>query len=165
MSRVRAKRQTAPAVDILVQSELWRAEKNVAATLRRAIGRAAAAVSGRYAEGAELALVLADDAAVRQLNRDWRGHAKPTNVLSFPAAGAGTHGAVPLGDIVIAYETARREALAEGKPLKNHISHLAVHGFLHLVGYRHDGAEEAEDMEALERTILSALGMPDPYPD
>ena len=162
MSRAGGSR-AAPAVDIVVRSSLWRSEAGIAATLRGAIRQAAAAVPGRCPAGGELALVLADDDAVRQLNRVWRGHDKPTNVLSFPAGGAATRGPAPLGDIVIAYETAAREAAAEGKPFKNHISHLAVHGFLHLLGYHHDEEDAAEEMEALERTVLSALGIPDPF--
>jgi probable rRNA maturation factor len=70
-----------------------------------------------------------------------------------------------LGDIAIAYETTRRESDEEDKPFANHLSHLAVHGFLHLVGYDHEKDDEAEEMEALEREILATLGIPDPYAD
>ena len=112
--------------------------------------------------------MLTDDSAIRALNRDWRGHDKPTNVLSFPAKqprSRRTGAAVPasLGDIVIAYETTAREASAEGKPLKHHLAHLAVHGFLHLLGYDHENDRDAKQMEPLETEILAGLGMPDPY--
>jgi probable rRNA maturation factor len=70
-----------------------------------------------------------------------------------------------LGDIAIAYETTRREADEEEKSFANHLSHLAIHGFLHLVGYDHEKDDEAEEMEALEREILATLGIPDPYAD
>ena len=70
-----------------------------------------------------------------------------------------------LGDIAIAYETTRREADEEQKPFANHLSHLAVHGFLHLIGYDHENDDDAEDMESLEREILEHLGIPDPYAD
>ena len=70
-----------------------------------------------------------------------------------------------LGDIAIAYETMRREAEEEHKPFEHHLSHLAVHGFLHLIGYDHENDDDAEEMEALETEILAHLGIPDPYAD
>src|SRR5207248_6942435 len=113
----------------------------------------------------ELAVVLTDDAGIRALNRAWRGLDKPTNVLSFPAMSLPDRSQGPrtLGDIAIAYETARHEADAENKPFKHHLSHLAIHGFLHLIGYDHETDDEAELMEGLERQILAGLGIPDPY--
>jgi probable rRNA maturation factor len=107
---------------------------------------------------------LTDDAAIRALNNRWRGLDKPTNVLSFPAPAA-LQGDSPvhLGDIAIAYETVAREAESEGKPLAHHLSHLAVHGFLHLLGYDHESEPEAEAMEQQERAILARLRIPDPY--
>ena len=110
--------------------------------------------------------MLTDDLAIRALNRDWRGKDKPTNVLSFPAQEPRADRGAPrmLGDIVIAYETAAREAEVEGKPFMHHLAHLAVHGFLHLVGYDHEASEAADAMERLEVAILARLGVPDPYP-
>jgi probable rRNA maturation factor len=112
--------------------------------------------------------MLTDDAGIQTLNRNWRGIDKPTNVLSFPALqprGERQMDDAPrmLGDIAIAYETTRREADEEQKPFEHHLSHLAVHGFLHLIGHDHEKDQEAETMEALEREILSQLGIPDPY--
>ena len=109
--------------------------------------------------------MLTDDARVRELNREWRGQDKATNVLSFPAAQPPGETPQPLmlGDIAIAYETTRNEAEAEGKPFQNHLSHLAIHGFLHLLGYDHLDDDEAEEMEGLERDILATLGIADPY--
>jgi probable rRNA maturation factor len=91
-------------------------------------------------------------------------------VLSVPALqpeGAPKPGDAPrmLGDIAIAYETTRREADDEQKPFDHHLSHLAVHGFLHLMGYDHENDADAEEMEALERQVLAQLGIPDPYAD
>jgi probable rRNA maturation factor len=150
----------APAIDILVESPRWRAVPDAAAVLRRAIGAAADSVD--IPAGAALAIVLTDDAAMRALNGRWRGRAEPTNVLSFPAADrAARDGA--LGDIAIAYETTAREAEAEGKRFADHLAHLAVHGFLHLLGYDHQSADEADAMERLERMILARLGIADPY--
>ena len=127
--------------------------------LRRAARAAAAALS---TSGAELAIVLSDDSAVRLLNRQWRGIDKATNVLSFPTE---TTDGEPqlLGDIVLAYETIAREARKESKPFAHHLAHLAVHGFLHLNGYDHERDEDAEAMEELERKILRRLAIADPY--
>jgi probable rRNA maturation factor len=148
-------------IDVVVESALWNAEPGSEATLRRAILAAAAAMSTNTAE---LAVVLSDDASIQTLNRQWRNIDKPTNVLSFPS-GAPRHDGQPvlLGDIVIAYETTAAEARAEGKPFLHHLSHLAVHGFLHLVGHDHETDPEADAMEALEQDILARLDIPDPY--
>jgi probable rRNA maturation factor len=146
----------APAIEVETASPLWDAEPAAADTVRTAIEAAAALVP---AEG-EISVLLTDDAAVRELNRAWRKVDKPTNVLSFPAAKAG--GAL-LGDIAIAYETVRREAAAENKPFLHHLAHLAVHGFLHLLGYDHQTDSQAEAMEGLERAALARLQIADPY--
>jgi probable rRNA maturation factor len=135
--------------------------------IHRAIEAAAEIVDADTAD-AELAVMLTDDTGIRTLNRNWRGIDKPTNVLSFPALqpvrARGPDDAPPmLGDIAIAYETMRREADEEAKPFEHHLSHLAVHGFLHLVGYDHENNDDAEAMEALEREVLAQLGIPDPY--
>jgi probable rRNA maturation factor len=151
--------------DVLVSAPCWQQEADCEAVVRRAIDAAAAAADADAA-GAEVAVMLTDDAGIRDLNRDWRAIDKPTNVLSFPAPptpGAGTGAPRQLGDIAIAFETTRREATAEGKPFADHLSHLAVHGFLHLVGYDHETDADAETMEGLERDILARLGIPDPY--
>ena len=121
-------------------------------------------------DDAELAIMLTDDGGIRTLNRNWRGIDKATNVLSFPAlqptGDTGPDDAPRmLGDIAIAYETTRREADEEHKLFDHHLSHLAVHGFLHLIGYDHENDAEAEAMEGLEREILAQLGIPDPYAD
>lgn len=151
-----------PAIDIVRESPLWQEQPDIDAMLRRAIAEASADVSTK---DAELAIVLTDDSRIRALNRVWRGFDKPTNVLSFPAKERGaTHDAPALlGDIVIAYETTAREALAQETPFLHHLAHLAVHGFLHLHGYDHEADDEAETMERLERAILARLDIPDPY--
>jgi probable rRNA maturation factor len=153
-------RQTVVAVDVLTESPLWQNEPSAEAVVRDAIDAAADATS---APPGELAIVLTNDAAIRVLNRDWRGVDKPTNVLSFPASrSSGTEPAM-LGDIVIAYETLERECRAENKQFLHHLAHLAVHGFLHLMGYDHQTDSEADDMERIEISILSRLQVPDPY--
>jgi probable rRNA maturation factor len=164
---MRARRpRGAPAIDIVVDSPLWRAQRGVRVVLQRAIGEAAAMAATR---GGELAIVLTDDSAIRALNRDWRGKDQPTNVLSFPAPAPargppGQPGEVRLmGDIVIAYETVEREARVEQRPFRHHLAHLAVHGFLHLVGHDHVAEAEADAMEALEIAVLARLDVPNPY--
>jgi probable rRNA maturation factor len=150
-----------PSVDVLVQSDLWAAQPDAERMVRRAISAAAA---GMLTRTEELAVVLADDSAVRELNRIWRGKDAPTNVLSFPAAPAGADAATGvLGDVVLAYETIARESDLERKPFDHHLVHLVVHGFLHLLGYDHETDAEAEKMEAAERKILAGLDVPDPY--
>ena len=113
----------------------------------------------------EISLVFTDDAAIRAVNREWRNQDKPTNVLSFPAfplLPGGRPGPM-LGDIVLAEETLRREALDLGIAFDDHLTHLLVHGFLHLFGYDHMTDEEAAVMESLETRILAELGLADPY--
>ena len=106
------------------------------------------------------------DARLRELNREWRGQDKPTNVLSFPAVPPDRLATSPLlGDIAVAYETARREAEAEDKALPDHLVHLVVHGTLHLLGHDHLDPVEAQRMEALEIRVLAGLGIADPYGD
>jgi probable rRNA maturation factor len=158
-----------PETEVLIVTECWAAEADAEATVHRAIEMAAAMVEANTGD-AELAVMLTDDSGIRTLNKNWRGQDKPTNVLSFPAlqpTGKRSADDPPrmLGDIAIAYETTRREADDEQKSFEHHLSHLAVHGFLHLVGYDHENDMQAEAMEALERTILAELGIPDPYAD
>jgi probable rRNA maturation factor len=147
-------------IDVLVDSDRWKEPAKARATVRRAIGQAAATVS---TSATEVAIVLTDDSAVRQLNRLWRGIDAATNVLSFPAKRKTGDEPPHLGDIVLAYETIAREASAEHKPFAHHVAHLAVHGFLHLLGYDHDRDTDAETMEQAERKILRHLHIPDPY--
>jgi len=158
----KSRRQTPPtlAVDVMINSALWQAEPKAKSIVRRSVMEAAAAVS---TAARELAIVLTDDSAIRQLNREWRNKDAATNVLSFPMPSQGVGETMLLGDIVIAYETTAREAQAEGKPLRDHLAHLAVHGFLHLLGYDHETDREADAMESLEAVILSRLGVPNPY--
>ena len=145
-----------------MRSARWRKHSKAQTIVKSAILAAAKAVSTRPTE---LAIVLDDDSAIRALNRQWRGQNAPTNVLSFPAASPGNRrSASPyIGDIVIAFQTTAREAVAEGKPFGHHLAHLAIHGFLHLLGYDHDDDRDAATMERLERRILQRLAIPDPY--
>jgi probable rRNA maturation factor len=155
--------------EVLVVADCWQSEPEAEAVIQRAIAAAAEAVDADVGD-AELAVMLTDDSGIRTLNSNWRGIDKPTNVLSFPAlqpTAPSRPGDAPrmLGDIAIAYETMRQEADDEQKPFDHHLSHLAVHGFLHLIGYDHEIEGEAEAMEAMEQEILAQLGIPDPYAD
>jgi probable rRNA maturation factor len=154
-------------VDVLSESPLWEAEPGAEAVVRRAISQAAAA-TGAAVPAAEVAVLLCDDAMIAALNAQWRGREEPTNVLSFPAppaadASVSESGLVHLGDIAIACETVIREAREQERAVSAHLAHLAVHGFLHLLGYDHQTDGEAERMEGLERDILAGLGISDPY--
>jgi probable rRNA maturation factor len=155
----------APAVEIVVDCARWSGRRGVQPLLRRAIAGASTALpakAARSTRGAELAIVLTDDSAIRELNRTWRRKDEPTNVLAFPTASQAGPPRL-LGDIVIAYETLAREAKGERKRFDHHLAHLAVHGFLHLCGYDHETDRQAATMERLETAILARLGIPDPY--
>jgi len=144
---------------VVIASTRWRRAPQAGGIVRRAITAAAPAT----ARSAELSVTLTSDRAIRTLNRRWRGKDKPTNVLSFPAPAQRRGAPRHLGDVVIAYETVASEAAAEGKAFGHHLAHLAVHGFLHLLGYDHESDRQAEAMERRERRILAGLGIPDPY--
>lgn len=153
-----------------VEDGNWPDEAVLEALAERVLEQAAAYLSAREGQPfpphpAEVSLVFTDDAAIREINREWRDQDKPTNVLSFPAfplEPGGKPGPM-LGDIVMARETIDREAADLGKSADEHLTHLMVHGFLHLFGYDHMDAEEAEEMEGLETRILAELGISDPY--
>lgn len=146
-------------IDIAVETPVWEKLTGAEATALRALE---IALRLEHVEEGEIAVILADDARVRKLNRDFRGIDKATNVLAFPGTKAPDDRA-PLGDIVLAYETLAREAENEGKAAGDHLMHLVVHGTLHLLGYDHLNEADAEKMEARERAILAALGVSDPY--
>jgi probable rRNA maturation factor len=171
------KREGALAVDVLIEAQAWRTLPEAEHIVRRAVAFAATSgveirrpdarphlpgKSGRWG----LCILLSDDEEIARLNGRWRGQKKPTNVLSFPAPvllGAAPDKKTPLGDIAIAYETLAREAKENGRAVADHLSHLVVHGFLHLLGYDHHMDDEAERMERLERDILARMGVDDPY--
>lgn len=128
--------------------------------------------------GFTLCVMACDDARIAALNADHRGKPKPTNVLSWPSdeRASGTPGLAPampepgeaddpehLGDIAIAFDTCAREATEAGKPMADHVTHLVVHGFLHLLGYDHIDDADAELMETTETAILARMGLSDPY--
>ena len=150
-------------VNVLVSCPAW---IDALPTAESISTRAALAALSLGPPEVEASILLTDDATITRLNRDYRGRDEPTNVLAFEGGGPESDGAPRiLGDIVIAYETAVAEAGndATGLRLFDHLSHLVVHGALHLLGYDHESDDEAEEMEMLETAVLSGLGVPDPY--
>jgi len=160
-------RSSSPAAEtdlvVRVEDSGWGA---VAEDPEALVGRAvAAALAAFEPEAVELAVVLSDDATVRALNGDHRGKDYATNVLSFAPAFEPPEGPRPLGDVILALGTVLREAGEQGKTAADHLSHLVVHGVLHLSGLDHETDADAEEMEQLERAILAGLGIADPYAD
>ena len=141
------------------------AETLAAGAARRAL------LCGEAPNAAVVDITLTDDDEQRTLNRTWRGKDAPTNVLAFPLMSLDPDLDVPvppgapllLGDVVLAFETVRREAAEQNKTLADHLRHLVVHGVLHLLGYDHQDEAEAERMESIERELLAGLDIPDPY--
>ena len=153
-------------VDVSVSCPLWTEALTGAEGLSRDAARAAYRVAGPGPGPAEASIVLADDAFVQGLNREYRNQDKPTNVLSFPASAppeAAPDAPRLLGDIVVAYETASGEAADQKKPLGDHLCHLVVHGMLHLLGLDHQTASQTEAMEKLEIDVLAGLDIANPY--
>ena len=157
-------------VDLLIEDDRWQglealADRAVSATLEDL---------GLEPSVWEVSLLACDDARIAALNADFRGRPQPTNVLSWPSEerGVAVPGEMPvppdpsdpeLGDIAIAWDTCAREAAAAGKPMDDHVTHLIVHGTLHLLGFDHVRDADATLMEGLETRILGKLGLPDPY--
>ncbi len=157
-------------VDIIFDSPLWAKSKLSARQRVNNVLKTAWDMVPKRPKGVlpELTVTLTDDQNIQILNRDYRSKNKPTNVLSFPMfdqisdipSGAGQ---VPLGDIMIAFETIKCESLDQHKTLSDHFTHMLVHGFLHLLGYDHINHSDAESMESLEIKILKKLGIDNPY--
>jgi probable rRNA maturation factor len=164
-------RWTMPETDtiwVVIENARWQEAVHRATERCQQAALAALAAAGPATENneREAVILLADDATLHDLNVRFRDEDKATNVLSFPRGDDALlpkGAAVPLGDVAIAFETARREAAAEGKSLADHLSHLVVHGMLHLLGYDHQCDEEAERMESLEVEVLAKLGIESPY--
>jgi probable rRNA maturation factor len=163
-------------VETMVEDARW--EAFGLAPLAERAARAALSGAGLPVEGFSISLMGCDDARIAALNADFRGKPQPTNVLSWPSdeRGAEFAGEVPeppepgdpddpesLGDIAISWETCAREAEVQGKPMADHVTHLIVHGVLHLLGYDHIEEEDAAVMEGLEVRVLASLGVSDPY--
>ena len=169
------KKMRQPALNIEIASASWKRIKGLERRLQKAAELTLAVLPEALlpaAQKAQMTLLLTTDVAVKTLNHDYRGLNKPTNVLSFPHCerrelvrlGKGKS-AIYAGDIAVAYQYVVKEAKAERKMLQDHLTHLMVHGILHLFGYDHDTDSRAASMEKKEKEILAALGLPDPYAD
>ena len=156
------------AVSVIVEHDAWRATIDDASPLLRRAAQAAVAETRRARRSRAtwmpvVDVALMDDRGIRKLNKTYRGKDKPTNVLSFPSGEASEGKRRRLGDVAIALGTVKREAKAQGKSVEDHVTHLMVHAVLHLLGYDHEADPDAEEMEAIERKALAALGIADPY--
>lgn len=146
-------------IDIEVEDEAWRRVADVEAVVEAAAEAAFSFLPSREAELA-VTILLTDNDSVKDLNQRFRQKTGPTNVLSFPAPPNPENN---IGDIALAFGVCAHEAGEQGKSLADHLSHLTVHGVLHLAGYDHQTDDEAEAMEDLERRVLASLGVSDPY--
>ncbi|MCB2107024.1 MAG: rRNA maturation RNase YbeY [Rhodobacteraceae bacterium] len=160
--------QRALDIEVVLDSPNWSRSVRGARAWCDQVARATIAAA-RPAKGKRaFCIALSSDRRVKALNRIFRGIDKPTNVLSFAAASGAKPpraGTQHLGDVVIAFETMRREAVKERKSLRAHLAHLVVHGVLHLLGLDHETDRDAEKMESIERKALAGLGIADPYAD
>lgn len=138
--------------------------------------RAAMEIAGISAEGFEVSIMACGDTRITELNADFRSKPTPTNVLSWPAfeLAAGAAGSLPnkprvrhppesIGDIAIAWETCEREATEKNVEVNHHVTHLVLHGCLHLLGYDHENDADATVMEGLDVKALAKLGIANPY--
>lgn len=166
MADVPGDASSALVVDIVIEQDAWLEIADRDAVIEQAarLAHLRSGAPGRAA--AQVTVALLDDAGVQALNRQFRGQDKATNVLSFPASrphAAEVDDLPSLGDIVLAYETVKREASVDGISFQDHLRHLVVHGVLHLVGFDHESDGEADVMESLETKILGELNVADPY--
>lgn len=167
-----------PLVDLAVEEPAWERMLPDLEATATAAARLALEAAGLDRDRYSVTLLACDDARITALNREFRGKAAPTNVLSWPAfplaparpgerppppRAPATAGRIPLGDVAIALQTVTRESESGGLPLKSHVVHLILHGCLHLLGYDHETEPDAELMEDLERRALAEAGIPDPY--
>jgi probable rRNA maturation factor len=146
-------------LEVSVECESWGDPADMEALAARAMD----ALHAELPEAAgEASLTLGDDAMIQTLNGQWRGFDKPTNVLSFPSTGPQRNAGF-LGDILIAHQTVMAEAERDGVSPGDHLTHLMIHGCLHLLGYDHETDTDAEAMEAIETRVLARIGISDPY--
>ncbi|EKE71191.1 rRNA maturation RNase YbeY [Celeribacter baekdonensis] len=161
-------------IDVVYEDPRW--QEAGLDDLAEAAEHATLAFLGLDPDLCEVAVLACDDARIAELNAEFREKPTPTNVLSWPSEERATPGARPdmpepdmpgmeieLGDIAIAYETCAAEAKAGGTPFNDHVTHLLVHGLLHLLGYDHITDEDAAIMEGIETEILATMGIKDPY--
>ena len=156
------RRTSRPRIAIRVEAGAWPPAGRLRALADRTVA-AAVAHGLRVPPGSELSLLFTDDAHTRALNARWRKSDETTNVLSFPGSQESAGFGPFLGDVAFAFETIDRESAAQGLTFEDHLTHLILHGFLHLLGFDHAKHDEADRMEGLETAILGGLGIKDPY--
>lgn len=154
-----------PEIDITVENGQWPDEAVLRGLAEAAITTTVEIAGLEWPEGAELSLLFTDDTRMCGINKQWRDIDKTTNVLSFPGADIeiGQQSDLMIGDLVFALETVQCEAEVQNKEFEHHLTHLIVHGFLHLFGYDHQSEDQAEVMEQLETSVLLRMGINDPY--
>lgn len=151
-------------IDIQIADKRWGNEETLREMLFNALEAALIAAKPSVLAQSEVSFLFTDDAAIKKLNSEWRGKDKPTNVLSFPGTDTDEDFFGPLlGDVVLAYDTVAHEAEQIGIDFRDHMSHLTIHGLLHLFGYDHEEDDEANLMESLEIAALASIGVQDPY--
>ena len=156
-------------IEVTVEAKAWQTTvTDPIGLVRRAAAKALQEAAPPHLRHARISVLLTDDAQIQVLNREWRGKDNPTDVLSFPAYDPSIPlppGMEPeLGDVAVAIETVTRDAAADGRPVDDHLSHMIVHGVLHLLGFDHEtGEEDAVLMESTEARILSGFGIANPY--
>lgn len=150
-------------IDCAVETEWWTNQVQLESIARSAINATMGHLDQSITADSEVSLLFTDDARVQQLNKQWRHIDRPTNVLSFAAQEADALPTPVLGDIVLARETIEREASEQGKFREDHLTHLIIHGFLHLLGFDHETDADAHEMETLETIVLEGLEIADPY--
>jgi probable rRNA maturation factor len=150
---------------LCVEADGWSFETDLEDLVTTALDCAFDVLEIKIDHSSEVSFLFSNDENIARLNKQWRGQDKPTNVLSFPAfpLKVGMTPKVLLGDIVLAFETVQYEAKSENKSFHHHLTHLIIHGLLHLLGYDHETESDATLMENMERKILNQLGISDPY--
>ncbi len=153
-------------VEVHIADDDWQVISGIEQIINTAASTAASALTEDVSNHV-LGVRLAGNADVQALNKHYRGKDKPTNILSFTSDQDAAHWPadepLPFGDVILAYGVVEREANEFGKKIESHLTHLIVHGVLHLAGYDHEDAETADEMEALEIKILAGLGIENPY--
>jgi len=152
-------------IDITIEYDAWSKLDALESLIKTAALAAVYEREDEFKDHAELSVLLTCDEAIRQLNLTYRGQDKPTNVLSFGGEidAPSQDRNFLLGDIVLSFQTINTEAQQQRKNFDNHVSHLIVHGVLHLLGYDHQNDKTADDMELVEINILKGLGIENPY--
>ena len=153
------------SVDVIIEDDHWPKESSLRELAEHVFSASLQQVNLLLEHFSEVSLVFTNDAAMRDLNAEWREKDRPTNVLSFPLKqiSPGDQPLPMMGDVVFAYETIAREADELMLTFEAHLTHLLAHGFLHLLGYDHEEDDEAEIMEWLEVQILATFGLENPY--